>query len=129
MLWSGWNSPPDRLVWGLFRAELALDGVYQQNNLGTFGGVMVSKLDLQTYMSEFESHLVPHSFCLVPHQSKELCKLLSTKQLKLFTLVSVLYFSSKQNKFYLVCVSTITYSWHNTNLRETLQLWRIKKCY
>ena len=43
---------------------------------GTFGGVMVSKLDEQTYMSEFESHWMPHLFGLVPHRSKELRKLL-----------------------------------------------------
>ena len=41
-----------------------------------YGGVMVSKLDKQTYTSEFESHWVPHSFGLVPHRSKELRKLL-----------------------------------------------------
>ena len=40
------------------------------------GGVTVSKLDLQTYTSEYESHWAPHSFGLVPHRSKELCKLL-----------------------------------------------------
>ena len=43
---------------------------------GTSGGVTVSKLDKQTYTSEFETYWVPHSFGLVPHQSKELCKLL-----------------------------------------------------
>ena len=37
--------------------------------------VMVSKLDLQTYTSEFESHWVPHSYGFVPHLSKKLCKL------------------------------------------------------
>ena len=44
--------------------------------MGTSGGVTVSKLDLQTYTCEFESHWVPHSFGLVLHRSKELCKLL-----------------------------------------------------
>ena len=43
---------------------------------GTSGGVTVSKLDEQTCTSEFESHWGPHSFGLVPHRSKELCKLL-----------------------------------------------------
>ena len=43
---------------------------------GTSGGVMVSKLDQQTYTSEFESHWVPHSFGLVLNRSKELRKLL-----------------------------------------------------
>ena len=47
-----------------------------QAKLGTFGGVTVSKLDLQTYTSEFESHWVPHSFGLVPRRTKELRKLL-----------------------------------------------------
>ena len=39
-----------------------------------YGGVMVSKLDLQTYTSEFESHWVPLSCGLVPHLSKKLSK-------------------------------------------------------
>ena len=42
---------------------------------GTSGSVMVSKLDLQTYTSEFESHWVPHSYGFVPHLSKKLSKL------------------------------------------------------
>ena len=42
----------------------------------TSGGVMVSKLDSQTYTSEFESHWVPHSFGLVLNRSKDLRKLL-----------------------------------------------------
>ena len=41
----------------------------------TSGGVMVSKLDKQTYTSEFESHWVPLSYGLVLHLSKKLCKL------------------------------------------------------
>ena len=32
---------------------------------------MVSKLDLQTYTSEFESHWAPLSYGLVPHLSKK----------------------------------------------------------
>ena len=44
--------------------------------LGTSGGVMVSKLDSQTYTSEFESHWVPHSFGLVLNRSKDLRNLL-----------------------------------------------------
>ena len=35
---------------------------------------MVSKLDLQTFMSEFNSHWVPHSYGLVLHLSKKLCR-------------------------------------------------------
>ena len=42
---------------------------------GASGSVTVSKLDLQTYTSEFESHWVPHSYGLVPHLSKKLSKL------------------------------------------------------
>ena len=42
--------------------------------IATSSGVTVNKLDLQTYTSEFESHYAPHSFGLVPHRSKELCK-------------------------------------------------------
>ena len=38
---------------------------------GASGGVMVSKLDKQTYTSEFESHWVPLSYGLVPHLSKK----------------------------------------------------------
>ena len=36
---------------------------------------MVSKLDLQTYTNEFESHWVSHSYGLVLHLCKKLCKL------------------------------------------------------
>ena len=43
------------------------------------GSVMVSKLDEQTYKSEFESHWVPHSFRFVTHRIKELRKLLPHK--------------------------------------------------
>ena len=43
--------------------------------MGASGGVMVSKLDEQTYTSEFESHWVPLSYGLVPHLSKMLSKL------------------------------------------------------
>ena len=39
---------------------------------GTLGGVMVSKLNKQTFTSEFESHWAPHSVGLVPHRSKKL---------------------------------------------------------
>ena len=49
---------------------------YKSYLKGTFGGVTVSKLDYETHTCEFESHWVPHSFGLVPHQSKELRKLL-----------------------------------------------------
>ena len=42
---------------------------------GASGSVMVSKLDLQTYTSEFKSHCVSHSYGLVPHLSKKLSKL------------------------------------------------------
>ena len=40
--------------------------------------VMVSKLDQQTFTSEFKSHLVPLSYVFVPHLSKKLCKLLNS---------------------------------------------------
>ena len=39
------------------------------------GGLMDSKLDQQTYTTEFESHWVPLSYGLVPHLSKKLSKL------------------------------------------------------
>ena len=39
-------------------------------------GVMVSKLDYQTFTNVFESHWVPHSYGLVSHLSKKLRKLL-----------------------------------------------------
>ena len=35
-------------------------------------GVMVSKLDERTYISEFECHWVPHSHGLVPHLGQNL---------------------------------------------------------
>ena len=40
------------------------------------GDVMISKINWQTYTSEFGSHWVPHSFGFVPHLSRKLCKLL-----------------------------------------------------
>ena len=49
----------------------------QPNLIGrTSDGVMVSKLDWQTFTSEFESHKMPHSYDLVPYISKKLCILL-----------------------------------------------------
>ena len=36
---------------------------------------MASKLDMQTYMSEFESHWVPHSYGHELHLSEKLIKL------------------------------------------------------
>ena len=48
-------------------------------NLGNSAGVMVSKLDEQTFTSEFEFHWVPPSFDFVSYQSKKLCKLLCTQ--------------------------------------------------
>ena len=43
---------------------------------GTSGGVMVNKLDKETFTSEFGSHWVPHLYGFVPHLSKLLGKLL-----------------------------------------------------
>ena len=40
------------------------------DRLGPSGGVMVSKLDLQIFRSEFGSHWVPHPYGLVAHLSK-----------------------------------------------------------
>ena len=42
------------------------DWLYPSNQ----GGVMVSKLDYQTFMSEYKSHWVLHSYDLLPHVSK-----------------------------------------------------------
>ena len=47
-----------------------------RHKMGTSGCVMVSRLDLQTFVSEFESDWVPHSYGLVPHLSKIPTKLL-----------------------------------------------------
>ena len=44
--------------------------------MSTLGGIVVSKLDLQNYMSEFESYWVLLSYGLVSHINKELSKLL-----------------------------------------------------
>ena len=41
----------------------------------TSGGVIVSKLDSQTYMSEFKSHVVLHPYGIVSHLNKKLSKL------------------------------------------------------
>ena len=46
--------------------------------MGTSYGVIVSKLDSQSFTSELESHLVPHSYAHVPHLSKKLCKYIHT---------------------------------------------------
>ena len=43
--------------------------------MGASDGVIVSKLDLQIYTSELESHWVRHSYGLVSHLSKKLSKL------------------------------------------------------
>ena len=51
-----------------------------QSQQAASDGVIVSKLDEQTYTSEFESYWVPHSYGLVPHLSKKLCKLLPSNQ-------------------------------------------------
>ena len=48
---------------------------FTEKSVGTPGGVMVSKLDKQTFMSEFDSHWVSHSYDVVPHQRKKLSKL------------------------------------------------------
>ena len=55
---------------------IAVASRYTLSGKGTSGGVMVSKLDKQIYVSEFESHWVPHTNGLVPHLSKKLSKLL-----------------------------------------------------
>ena len=52
---------------------------------GTSGCVMVNKIDKQTFTSEFDFHLVPHSYILVPHLSKKLSKL------KLLEFVFIVY--------------------------------------
>ena len=44
--------------------------------LATSVGVMVSKVDLQAFTSEFDSHWVPHSCGFVLHLSKKPSKLL-----------------------------------------------------
>ena len=48
---------------------------YLSFNVATSGAVIVSKLDSQTFASEFESHWMPYSFGLVLHLSKKLSKL------------------------------------------------------
>ena len=53
-----------------------------QPAFGASGGVMVSKLDKQTYTSEFESHWVPLSYGLVPHLSKSLVNFQNPTSLK-----------------------------------------------
>ena len=46
------------------------------HKLGTSDGVMVNKLNYQTFTNEFESLLVNLLYSLVLHLSKNLCKLL-----------------------------------------------------
>ena len=63
------------------RIELTRVGllVYFANHYTTWGapsgGVMVSKLDKQTYTSELESHWAPYFYDLVPYLSKKVNKL------------------------------------------------------
>ena len=45
------------------------------HNGGASSAVLDSKVDLQTYTSESESHWVPPSYDLVQHLSKKLSKL------------------------------------------------------
>ena len=47
----------------------------KEPSLATLSGVMVSKLDEQTFTSEFDFHQVLHSYSLVPHLSEKLSKL------------------------------------------------------
>ena len=51
---------------------------------------MVSKLDLQTYTSEFESHWVPLSYGLVPHLTKKLSKFSKRDILGVFLEIEIL---------------------------------------
>ena len=37
---------------------------------------MITKVDYQTFTSEFDSHWVAHSYGIVPHPSKQLSELL-----------------------------------------------------
>ena len=54
-------------------SQLAISFIYILLYLfGTSGSVLVRR----SAMSDFESHLVPHSFNLVPHISKTFSKLL-----------------------------------------------------
>ena len=57
------------------RMHMTENQVYDLDQ-GTLDGVIISKLDYQTLMSEFESHWVPNSFGFVTHLSKMLSKLL-----------------------------------------------------
>ena len=45
--------------------------------MGSLSDIMVSKLEYQTFTSEFEFHWVSHSYNFVPHLNKKLCKLLN----------------------------------------------------
>ena len=47
----------------------------ENRHVGTSGGVMVCKLDLQSNMSELESHWVPHSYGRVQRLREKLSKL------------------------------------------------------
>ena len=46
--------------------------ILQSEQPSTSGGLMVSKLDQQTFKSEFESHWVLYLFDLIPHWSKNI---------------------------------------------------------
>ena len=61
-----------------YKISICEDPVPYIDGWGTSSCVMVSKLHEQTFTNEFESQWVPHSFGLVPHQSKVLSKFKGT---------------------------------------------------
>ena len=61
---------------------------------------MVSKLDEQTYTSEFESQWVPLSYGLVPHLSKMLSKLQPYKnQILALSIVTIYTLSINKSNY------------------------------
>ena len=58
--------------YGLVRHESKkLKKLQEVANRGTLGGVMLSKLDYQTFTKKFEFHWVLRSYDLVPHLNLE----------------------------------------------------------
>ena len=67
--------------------------VYTCSYKGTSDCVMVSKLDMQIFTSEFESHWVPHSLGLAPHLGQKPSKLRDTHSYTHVFVVVVVSFS------------------------------------
>ena len=58
------------LIYHMAQSARAVEHIDYIAVKGAFGGVIIRKLDYQTFTSEFESHWVPHPYGPVPSLSK-----------------------------------------------------------